>query len=90
MQQWADKINGNPLRFRVEKWFWVVMIVVAISTGLINSVAFVSFLSIYALVLTLAGAEQAAEARTRASEGNATPAEIADHLVTYTSIESRG
>lgn len=87
VKTWFVKFNGSPLRFKLEMWFWVIVIPTAFVTGLINSVAFVSFLSLYALVLTLAGAVQAAEARIEASEGNPTPEQISEHLVAHTSLE---
>lgn len=50
-------------RYRIEKWVWIVFTPVAIITGLVNQVAVVSLLSIYALALSAAAAEQAAEAK---------------------------
>lgn len=58
----------HPWRYKAEKWLWVAMIPVALYTGLAHSVTFVSFLSLYALVLTLSGAEMAAKATKAAAE----------------------
>lgn len=61
----ADKVR----RFRYEKWFWCanvpgVMYLVVFERDVWETVSlpYVAFLSIYALVLTLSGAEQAAVA----------------------------
>ena len=59
--------NHMVLRFRIEKWFWILFVPVAWVTGLVNSVAVVSLLSIYALVITAGGAEQAAKAALEAA-----------------------
>ena len=59
------------LRYRVEKWFWISFVPVAWGTGLVNSVAVVSLLSIYALVITAGGAEQAAKAALEAASDEA-------------------
>lgn len=53
----------SAMRFRVEKWLWIVFVPIAYFSGLVNSVAIVSLLSIYALVISAASAEQAAEAK---------------------------
>lgn len=64
LREWlADKER----RYAIEKWFWIASIPVLWVTGLINSVAVVSLLSVYALVLTSAGAEQAARAAREAT-----------------------
>lgn len=57
-------------RYRVEKWAWILFVPIAWVTGLINSVAVVSLLSLYALILTAGGAEQAAQAALEASTGS--------------------
>jgi hypothetical protein len=57
--QWAQ----TSTRFRLEKWAWIVFTPIALLTGLVNEVAVVSLLSIYALVLAAASAEQAARAK---------------------------
>lgn len=48
-------------RYRIEKWFWVVMILPTV-LWLRDSVLWVALLSIYALVISSAAAEEAAEA----------------------------
>lgn len=55
-------------RYRIEKWWWIIFVPVAYLTHLVNSVAVVSLLSIYALVITAGGAEQAAKAALEASD----------------------
>lgn len=52
----------------MEKWFWIAFAAIAYFTGLVNSVAMVSALSIYALYIGAAAAEQAAEAKDRAEQ----------------------
>lgn len=54
-------------RYRAEKWAWIVFTPVAWIMGWVNLVSVVSLLSIYALILTAGGAEQAAEAAYQAS-----------------------
>lgn len=56
-------------RFRYEKWFWTGNVPTVLYLVLLQrpfwetmSIPYVAFLSIYALVLTLSGAEQAAKA----------------------------
>lgn len=59
LARWAQ----SSARFRLEKWAWIVFTPLALATGLVNQVAVVSLLSIYALVLAAASAEQAARAK---------------------------
>lgn len=59
----------TALRYRIEKWFWVVMVPPTVIWWH-SSVLWVALLSIYALVLTAGGAERAAEAATEAAESN--------------------
>jgi hypothetical protein len=54
-------------RYRAEKWGWIAFTPVAWFMGWVNLVSVVSLLSIYALILTAGGAEQAAEAAYQAS-----------------------
>lgn len=54
-------------RYRLEKWTWIVFTPVAWTLHWVNLVSVVSLLSIYALILTAGGAEQAAEAAYQAS-----------------------
>jgi hypothetical protein len=63
--------TDKALRFRVEKWFWITMIAPTV-IWLRESVLWVALLSIYALVITASGAEQAAEASAKAEGNNAT------------------
>jgi hypothetical protein len=58
-------VRPTTLRFRLEKWFWVAMILPTV-LWLRESVVWVALLSIYALVITAAGAEQSAEATAKA------------------------
>lgn len=60
---------NKVMRFRLEKWFWCLQVPVIVYMAVWReplwdalSIPYVAFLSVYALVLTLAGAEQAAEA----------------------------
>ena len=62
-------MNDKAFRYRVEKWFWVLNIPAALfmyvfyrSTWESVSILYLALVSIYALVLTAGGAEQAAEA----------------------------
>lgn len=65
---WAS-IQGNPtFMMKVNGWltiFWVVMIPVSAFTGLINSVAYVSALSLWALVSGHWAAWQAARVEVK-------------------------
>lgn len=66
--KFLEKVKTNrALRFRLEKWFWSSMIIPTILWWH-NSVLWVALLSIYALVITAAGAEQAAEAAIEAKK----------------------
>jgi hypothetical protein len=49
-------------RFSLEKWFWILFTPVAFATHLVDILAFTAFLSLYAIVLTLSGAQQGATA----------------------------
>ncbi len=53
--------SDKSFRFRLERYFWIIMILPTI-IWLHDSVLWVSLMSIYALVLTLAGAEESAKA----------------------------
>ncbi len=67
--------TGTPLRFRLEKWAWVVLTIAVVVAdvwfpafwGRI-SIVYLAVVSNYALVATFAGAEQAAEAKQAAAE----------------------
>jgi hypothetical protein len=56
------------LRYRLEKWGWILFTPIALYLGWLDIVRVVSLLSIYALVLTAGGAEQAAQAALEASD----------------------
>jgi len=62
MRQHVKRLRTDKaLRYRVEKYFWMAMVVPTVIWWH-DSVLWVSLLSIYALVITAGGAEQAAEA----------------------------
>ena len=65
----------RALRFRVEKWWWVahlpaVVLMYFLWPGLWDkvSILYLALVSIYALVITAAGGEQAAEASQKADK----------------------
>lgn len=69
--------RGSPLRFRLEKWFWVAMTVAVVAVYLWlpgvwakASIVYLAVVSNYALVAAFASAEQAAEAKQQAQNGN--------------------
>jgi hypothetical protein len=53
--------DDKAFRYRVEKWFWVAMVLPTLIWWH-NSVLWVALLSIYALILSAAAAEEASEA----------------------------
>lgn len=61
--------EDKAFRYRLEKWFWIAMIIPTV-VWWHDSVLWVSLLSIYALVITAGGAEQAAEAAQKNSPGS--------------------
>jgi hypothetical protein len=68
-------MDDKALRYRIEKWFWVANIPAALFLFFFFrpfwdavSILYLALVSIYALVLTAGGAEQAAEAAVAASE----------------------
>jgi hypothetical protein len=68
-------LNDKALRYRVEKWFWVANLPAVLYLFFFHrefwdeiSVLYLTLVSIYALVLTAGGAEQAAEAAIEASK----------------------
>jgi hypothetical protein len=93
---WAV-VQGDPVFMRrVNGWltiFWIAMIPLALATGWVKSVVFVSALSLWALVAGHWAAWQASrvevnqdeEAAKRAEEDK--PEAIADELVDKTDIE---
>ena len=68
MWRFRMSMRHKVWRFRIEKWFWIAFTPVAWFSGLVNLVSVVSLLSIYALILTAGGAEQAAGAALAATE----------------------
>ena len=62
-------LQDQVLRFKLEMWFWVAFLVPDF-IWFRNSVLVVSFLSIWALILTAGGAAKAAEAAQVAIETN--------------------
>jgi hypothetical protein len=64
---WKRVKTDKALRYRIEKWFWIGMIAPTVLWWH-NSVLWVALLSIYALVITAGGAEQAAEAAAEAKK----------------------
>jgi hypothetical protein len=87
---WLD----SPQRWTIEIYVWSIatFIVIVLSIlfphiWLIIATVYLAVVSNYALVLTAAGARQAAEARIAASQGNLSREEIADHLIETTTLE---
>ena len=93
---WAS-IQGDPVFMRrVNGWltiFWVAMIPVSLVTHWVNSVVYVSALSLWALVSGHWSAWQAARVEVAQQEESKRlaeqdlPGEIVDHLVQKTSVE---
>jgi hypothetical protein len=83
---WAS-IQGDPLFMRrVNGWltiFWIAMIPVSIATGWVNSVVYVSALSLWALVSGHWAAWQAArvEVEQQREARNAAKRNLADEVV---------
>jgi hypothetical protein len=68
-------LNDKAFRYRVEKWFWVANVPAALFMYVFYrslwesvSILYLALVSIYALVLTAGGAEQAAEAAVEATK----------------------
>lgn len=68
-------LNDKAFRYRAEKWWWVANIPAVLYLFFFHralweqiSVLYLTLVSIYALVLTAGGAEQAAEAAAAATE----------------------
>lgn len=88
--KWLD----SPARWTIEIYLWSVLTVVIVVLCVVFpsfwqkvSIVYVAVISNYALVLTAAGARQAAEARIAASGTSISPQEITDDLVARTTIE---
>jgi hypothetical protein len=54
-------MNSSARRYRIEKWFWLAMVGPTV-LWFGSFTLYVSLLSVYALVISAAAAEQAAEA----------------------------
>lgn len=70
-------LDDKAFRYRVEKWFWVSNVPAALGLYFFYrsvweqvSILYLALVSIYALVLTAGGAEQAAEAAAEATRTN--------------------
>lgn len=60
--------HSSVITHKSLKWFWLALWLYAEISGTIESVAFISRLSLVALVLTSWGAEEAAEAKENAAQ----------------------
>jgi hypothetical protein len=67
--------TNRALRFRIEKWFWLAHLPAVVLMYFFwpelwekVSILYLALVSIYALVITAAGGEQAAEAAAEAKE----------------------
>ena len=93
---WAS-VQGNPVSMRrVNGWltvFWIAMIPVSLITGWVNSVAYVSGLSLWALVSGHWSAWQAARVEVEQQremqerEANPTEQRVVETLVEETTLE---
>ena len=94
---WTSVIDNPVFMRRFHGWLtigWLVMIPVAFTTGLVNLVAFVSGISLWALVGQHWGAwqsvrvevAQSIEVARVAEEDLAT--EVSEHLIAHTNLES--
>jgi hypothetical protein len=94
---WAS-VQGDPVFMRrVNGWltiFWIVMIPISYLTGWLNSVVFVSALSLWALVsghwsawqAARVEVKQAAEMRRRKDED--LPGDVVDEMIARTDVEA--
>src|SRR4249919_1451503 len=93
---WAS-VQGDPVFMRrVNGWltlFWIVMIPVSIMTGWVDSVKYVSALSLWALVSGHWSAWQAARVEVeqqrdaKAAQKEDVPQEIVDKIIEETDVE---
>lgn len=92
---WASIQDDPAFMRRVNGWltvFWVAMIPVSLVTHWVNSVVYVSALSLWALVSGHWSAWQAArvevaqQKESKRQQGQDLPGEIVDHLVDKTDI----
>jgi hypothetical protein len=68
LRNWWSTAHSSLVVHRRKKWFYICLTVVAVWQGWIYSVAFVSVLSLLALVEGSWSAEEAAKAEVRAEE----------------------
>lgn len=94
MPRKVDSWLDSPQRWTIEIWVWSVATVLVIVLSIMFpalwlkiATVYLAVVSNYALVLTAAGARQAAEARIAASEGNVSKEDLTEHLVQHTSLE---
>ena len=59
--------QDKALRYRVEKWFWVAMVLPTVLWWK-DSILWVALMSAYALVISAGAAEQAAEAKEKETQ----------------------
>jgi hypothetical protein len=90
---WAT-IQGDPVFMRrVNGWltiFWTIMIPVSVATGWVNSVVYVSALSLWALVSGHWAAWQAARVEVEQQREARVERDLASDLVAETTIEALG
>jgi len=88
MTPWIAALSSAVLMRRVNGWFtifWVAMIPVSVATGWINSVAFVSGISLWALVAAHWSAWQSARVEVKQEDE---AVRVTERLVEHTNIES--
>jgi hypothetical protein len=94
---WASAQDNPTLMRRLNGWltiFWIAMIPVSIAMGWLNSVAYVSALSLWALVSGHWAAWQAArvevaqEAEIKRNRANPVESRVVDALVANTELEA--
>jgi hypothetical protein len=89
---WRPPYMISPVVMRrfnaVSTVFWIVMTPLALVTGWVQSVTFVSVLSIWALVMSSLGAYQAARVEVVQNEADV-PADVVQAIVEKTEISER-
>ena len=88
--KWLD----SPVRWTIEIYLWMTLTVIVVILCVFLpdlwtkvSIVYLAIVSNYALVLTAAGARQAAEARIAATGSQVDPKAIRDDLVAHTTLE---
>ncbi len=71
-QEWWGTARSSLLVHRRMKWFWVALWIYAEFSGWVNSAAFISRLSLVALILGSWSAEEAAKVEVKSEEKEAT------------------